>query len=78
MNPHAPQPLSLNSLIVSLWRNRQIIVQMTKREVLGRYKGSAMGLLWSFFNPIFMLMMYMTRWPRAHAQTRQKCQPLIF
>jgi len=31
---------------------------MTKREVLGRYKGSAIGLAWSFFNPIFMLVVY--------------------
>lgn len=31
---------------------------MTKREVLGRYKGSALGLAWSFFNPIFMLTVY--------------------
>jgi len=31
---------------------------MTKREVVGRYKGSAMGLAWSFFNPVFMLTVY--------------------
>jgi lipopolysaccharide transport system permease protein len=31
---------------------------MTKREVVGRYKGSAMGLLWSFLNPVFMLAVY--------------------
>lgn len=58
MNPHAPQPISIYSLVISLWRNRQLILQMTKREVIGRYKGSAMGLLWSLFNPILMLTMY--------------------
>ena len=31
---------------------------MTKREVVGRYKGSVMGLLWSFFNPLLMLIIY--------------------
>lgn len=31
---------------------------MTQREVVGRYKGSALGLAWSFFNPIFMLVVY--------------------
>ncbi|GHU06322.1 transport permease protein [Betaproteobacteria bacterium] len=31
---------------------------MSRREVLGRYRGSVMGLLWSFFNPLFMLMVY--------------------
>lgn len=58
MNPHAAQPTSLSALARSLWRNRQLIMQMTKREVMGRYKGSAMGLAWSFFNPVFMLMVY--------------------
>jgi lipopolysaccharide transport system permease protein len=58
INPHAAQPTSLKALTKSLWRNRQLIVQMTKREVVGRYKGSAMGLAWSFFNPVFMLVVY--------------------
>ena len=58
INPHAAQPTSLTSLAKSLWRNRQLIGQMTKREVVGRYKGSVMGLAWSFFNPVFMLVVY--------------------
>lgn len=58
INPHAAQPTSLMSLVKSVWRNRQLIAQMTKREVVGRYKGSVVGLAWSFFNPIFMLAVY--------------------
>ena len=58
INPHATQPTSPLALCKSLWRNRQLILQMTKRDVVGRYKGSAMGLTWSFFNPVFMLVVY--------------------
>ena len=58
INPHATRPTSLLALGRSLWLNRQIITQMTKREVMGRYKGSIMGLAWSFFNPVFMLAVY--------------------
>ena len=58
MNPHTPQPLSVYSLVVSCYRNRQLIIQMTKREVVGRYKGSVMGLLWSFLTPLFMMAIY--------------------
>lgn len=58
INPHAAQPTTLAALGKSLWRNRQLIVQMGKREVVGRYKGSSMGLAWSFFNPVFMLAVY--------------------
>jgi lipopolysaccharide transport system permease protein len=58
MNPHAAQPATLPALARSLWRNRQLIFQMTRREVVGRYKGSVLGLAWSFFNPVFMLTVY--------------------
>jgi lipopolysaccharide transport system permease protein len=57
-NPHAAHPTSILALSKSLLRNRQLIEQMTKREVVGRYKGSIMGLAWSFFNPVFMLVVY--------------------
>ncbi len=42
----------------SLWRNRTLIKASTKREILGRYRGSFLGLLWAFFNPLFMLAVY--------------------
>ena len=46
------------AMVQSLITNRSLIYQMSKREVLGRYKGSIFGLLWSFFNPVFMLTVY--------------------
>lgn len=58
INPHAAHSISLVTLVKSLWRNRHLILRMTKREVLGRYKGSFMGLAWSFFNPLLMLSVY--------------------
>lgn len=58
INPHASQPTSLVSLARSLSRNRRLILQMTRRDVVGRYQGSAMGLAWSFLNPVFMLVVY--------------------
>jgi lipopolysaccharide transport system permease protein len=39
-------------------QHRQLIVQMTFREVAGRYKGSALGLAWSFCIPVLMLAIY--------------------
>ena len=58
MNPHAPHPISINSLMSSIVRNRYLILQMTKREVIGRYKGSVLGVMWSFFNPLLLLVLY--------------------
>lgn len=51
-------PASPRELLASLWRNRSLIKASVKREVLGRYRGSVMGILWSFFNPLFMLAVY--------------------
>ncbi|MCA3836249.1 ABC transporter permease [Burkholderia sp.] len=31
---------------------------MARREVVGRYRGSVLGLLWSFFNPLLLLTVY--------------------
>lgn len=45
-------------LCASLWRNRALIHTSARREVLGRYRGSILGLFWSFFNPLFMLSVY--------------------
>src|SRR5258707_13404649 len=53
-----PYPASPRALFASLWHNRELIVQLTRREVLSRYRGSILGLAWSFFNPLLMLVVY--------------------
>jgi lipopolysaccharide transport system permease protein len=58
MKLYQPLPVSPLAILRSLWHNRQLVWQMSKREVLGRYRGSMIGLAWSFFNPIFMLLVY--------------------
>ncbi len=45
-------------MVASLWRNRYLIKTFVQREVVGRYRGSFMGILWSFFHPVFMLSVY--------------------
>lgn len=80
MNPHADQPTSPVTLVRSLWQHRDLISQMATREVVGRYKGSFMGLTWSFFNPLLMLAVYTfvfsvvfkARWGTAVATTESK------
>src|ERR1035437_8095846 len=41
-----------------LGRNRTLIWQMAKREVVGRYRGSTLGMVWSFITPLLMLGVY--------------------
>jgi lipopolysaccharide transport system permease protein len=42
----------------SLLRNRGLVIQLARREVAGRYRGSMLGLFWSFVNPVLMLVVY--------------------
>lgn len=42
----------------SLWQHRSLVLELTKREFSGRYRGSFGGLLWSFVQPLFMLGIY--------------------
>ncbi len=59
MNNVKPQS-SFHPLMVmqSLSAHRGIIRQFVKREIAGRYKGSFLGLLWSFINPLLTLLIY--------------------
>lgn len=50
--------ISPKEMFASLWRHRELVKASAKREVLGRYRGSFLGLLWSFFNPLFMLAVF--------------------
>jgi lipopolysaccharide transport system permease protein len=47
-----------NVMVSSFWSHRRLIFNLVRQEVVGRYRGSVLGLLWSFFNPVFMLVVY--------------------
>lgn len=42
----------------SLFRHFELIVQMARRDVAKRYRGSFAGLFWTFFTPVLMLGIY--------------------
>lgn len=58
-------------LIGSFWRNRALILAMVRRDVLGRYRGAVLGIVWPFIVPLLMLAVYTfvftvifkARWP---------------
>lgn len=49
---------STDNGLPSLWQHRRLIITLTWREILGRYRGSAGGLVWSLVTPILMLSVY--------------------
>lgn len=50
--------LSPKEMLASPWRHRSLISALVRREVTGRYRGSMLGVLWSFFLPVMMLAVY--------------------
>jgi lipopolysaccharide transport system permease protein len=71
----------------TLWQHRQLIGQLTRRQIAARYRGSVLGVLWSFLLPLIMLVVYTfffsvvfgSRWrddspPAASAPTSQAAQ----
>lgn len=44
--------------ISELYNYRQMIYSLVKRDLRGRYKGSVLGFLWTFINPLLQLSVY--------------------
>lgn len=42
----------------TLYENRYLLGQMTKKDIGDRYKGSALGVVWAFLVPVLMLVIY--------------------
>lgn len=65
-------PIALASQI---WRHRDLVRQLTWREVTGRYRSSLLGFGWSFITPLVTLsaytfvfgLVFRARWPQATA-----------
>ena len=49
---------SVFSLARSVAKSRSLFIQMTRRNVEMRYRGSVLGLVWSFVHPLMMLCVY--------------------
>lgn len=43
---------------MSLFKNRELIFQIAKRNIYTKYKGSVLGIVWSFLTPLFLLTIY--------------------
>jgi lipopolysaccharide transport system permease protein len=69
------------SALASAWTHRQLIGQLIKRDIQGRYRGSWGGVAWSVITPLMMLGVYTfvfsavfpMRWPKNTAES-----PLYF
>ena len=52
-------PAALTDLARSVWRHRYLLHRLVLRDVVGRYRGSLAGVLWSLLMPCIMLAVYL-------------------
>ena len=45
-------------LIDNLYEYRQLLKSNVQKDIRGKYKGSFLGILWSFINPLLMTLVY--------------------
>ncbi len=45
-------------LVKNLYEYRQMIYSLVRKDLRGRYKGSVLGFLWTFINPLLQLLIY--------------------
>lgn len=72
--------------LVTAWRKRDLVRQLVQREVLGRYRGSMLGLAWSLVHPMVLLAVYTfvfsfvfrTRWPGGWGESKLDFALILF
>lgn len=77
---------SLTQALRSCVEHRDLIRQLVVRDVVGRYRGSVLGLGWSFFYPLLMLAVYTfvfsvvfgARWGARPAESRIDFALILF
>lgn len=53
----------MKELINNLYSYRQLLKSNVKKDIRGKYKGSFLGILWSFVNPLLMTLVYAIVFP---------------
>jgi len=70
----------------TLWARRDLIRQLTLREITGRYRSSSLGLVWSLITPLVTLLLYTfvfgvvfkARWPGTRTDNLSEYGLLLF
>ena len=44
--------------VKNIWNFRDMVFELTHRELRGKYKGSVLGFLWTYINPLMQILVY--------------------
>lgn len=70
----------------ALWDYRGLYIQLLKRDIASKYRGAALGIVWSLLNPLLMLCVYTfvfstvfsARWLSASEQPQTEFALILF
>lgn len=51
------------TLLKNLWNYRELLKTNISKEIRGKYKGAWLGIIWSWLNPLLMLLVYSLIFP---------------
>lgn len=51
-------PKAFTLPVRTVWQNRKLIASMVRRDILARYRGSFGDALWTFLNPLLLMVTY--------------------
>lgn len=57
-NNHTEVVIGMLLIFCNIYRYREMLINMVRRELRGKYKGSILGFLWTFINPLLQLVVY--------------------
>lgn len=57
-NRHTEVVIGMLLMFCNIYRYREMLINMVRRELRGKYKGSILGFLWTFINPLLQLVVY--------------------
>lgn len=56
--PSIKKEIIILGIFKEIYEYRQMIYSLVKKDLRGRYKGSVLGFLWTFINPLLQLIVY--------------------
>lgn len=82
----AAQYLNPVRIILHLRQHRELILQLTRREISRRYRGSSLGIAWPFLQPLLLLAVYTlvftgvfkARWPNLASEGTTSFAVVLF
>ena len=59
------------NVLKNIYNYRELLKNNVKKEIRGKYKNSALGVIWTFLNPLLQLLVYALIFPLILKTTQE-------